>query len=535
MRLPSTDRADPESDGMKYLALLLWMFLLPLHAAEVVRPGVLAGSWYPADPEALEHLVDRLLDQAGPTRLASAWPLRALILPHAGYRYSGATAAKGVALLRGRHYRRVLLLAPSHYGAFHGLSIAEASAYRTPLGEVPLDRQAVQQLRESPLVGYHPRAHEQEHSIEIELPLLQRALAPGWELIPILVGRLEGADYGQLAALLRPLADQQTLVIVSSDFTHYGKRFGYTPFTHDDNVAKSIRALDEGALERIRSVDLQGFLDYRQETGDTICGFRPIALLLALLPPSSQVEQLAYTSSGALTGDYRNSVSYAVLAITSSQPLSDGPDPGQGELSRQQLALLHQFALAGIRQAAQGNDEAQDALLERLQGQLTPALKRPAGAFVTLQEHDRLRGCIGYIQPRRPLYRAVLENGYNAARRDFRFTPLQPDELPGLEVEVSVLTPPRAIDSYRDFRVGEQGVILSKDGHRAVFLPEVALEQGWDRQQTLDQLARKAGLAEDAWREGARFQVFESQTYTAPYHDPVAGVLPDAGEKGEKP
>jgi len=517
------------------LLLLLWMFLLPLHAAEMVRPSVLAGGWYPADQGTLEHRVDRLLDQAGHTRLESTWPLRALILPHAGYRYSGATAAEGVALLRGRHYRRVLLLAPSHYGAFHGLSIAEVSAYRTPLGAVPLDRQAVQRLRESPLVGYHPGAHEQEHSIEIELPLLQQALAPGWELIPILVGRLESADYGQLAALLRPLLDEQTLLVVSSDFTHYGKRFGYTPFAHDDNVAESIRALDEGALERIRSVDMQGFLDYRQETGDTICGFRPIALLLALLPTSSRVEQLAYTTSGALTGDYRNSVSYAVLAVTSPQPLSADPDAGQGMLSRQQLTLLHQFALAGIRQAVQGNDATQDALLERLQKQLTPALKRLSGAFVTLQENDRLRGCIGYIQPRRPLYQAVLENGYNAARRDYRFTPLQPDELPGLEVEVSVLTPPRAIDSYRDFRVGEQGIILSKDGHRAVFLPEVAEEQGWDRQQTLDRLARKAGLAEDAWRDGAHFQVFESQVYTAPYRDPVTTGQRRSKDTGEKP
>ena len=514
--------------------LLLWVLLLPLQGMGAVRPAALAGGWYPADPGDLESMVAGFLEQAGDVRLQSQAPLRALILPHAGYRYSGAVAAKGVALLRGRHYKRVLLLAPSHYGGFQGLSIAGVTAYRTPLGEVPLDRQAVQRLRISPLVGDHSRAHQREHSIEIELPLLQQALAPGWSLVPILVGRLKRDDYPRLAALLRPLADAQTLVVVSSDFTHYGERFGYTPFGSGDGLAAHIRALDEGALARIRNLDMAGFLDYREETGDTICGFRPIALLLAMLSPSSRVEQLAYTTSGALTGDYRNSVSYAVLAITSPQPLSAG-DAGQGSLDRRELALLHRFALAGIRQAVQGTDDAQTELLKRLQEQLTPALERPSGAFVTLREEGRLRGCIGYIEPRRPLYRAVLENGYNAARRDYRFTPLQPGELEGLEVELSVLTRPRAIASYRDFRVGEQGIILSKDGHQAVFLPEVAREQGWDREQTLNHLARKAGLPEDAWRQGGRFQVFESQTYSAPYHDPVTPVPPGAGEKGERP
>ena len=512
------------------LMLLLWSILLSLQATAGVRPSTLAGSWYPADPGALERMVGRFLDQAADVRLESTEPLRALILPHAGYRYSGAVAATGVALLQGRHYRRVLLLAPAHYGAFHGLSIAEVTAYRTPLGEVPLDQPAVQRLRASPLVGHHPRAHEREHSIEIELPLLQQALAPSWELVPILVGRLENADYGRLAALLRPLADEQTLVVVSSDFTHYGERFGYTPFAPDDAVAKNIRALDEGALERIRSVDMQGFLEYRQETGITLCGFRPIGLLLAMLPPSSQVEQLAYATSGALTGDYRNSVSYAAVAVTARLPFSANGYAEDEPLSRDELALLHQFALAGIRQAVQGQDDVQTDLLDRLQARLTPALKQPSGAFVTLKEHDRLRGCIGYIEPRRPLYQAVLENGYNAARRDYRFTPLQPDGLQDLEVEMSVLTPPRTIDSYRDFRVGEQGIILSKRGRRAVFLPEVAAEQGWGLEQTLDQLASKAGLPEDAWHDGARFQVFESQTYTGPYRSPKV-----ADWKGETP
>ncbi|HEB97200.1 MAG TPA: AmmeMemoRadiSam system protein B [Sedimenticola thiotaurini] len=496
--------------------LLAGLLLIAGQAGAAVRPSALAGSWYPADAAVLQRLLDGWLEAAATTDGPGQPPVRALVLPHAGYRYSGATAARGVALVRGRHFRRVVILAPSHRAGFDGLSIAGVDAYRTPLGEVPLDGEAVRRLRRDPLVGSHAAAHRREHSIEIELPLLQRALAPGWRLLPLLVGRLQREDYPRLARLLRPLLDDDTLLIVSSDFTHYGEAFGYQPFPLDERTPERIRALDEGAVAKILARDLDGFLDYRRRTGDTICGYRPIGLLLALLPADARVEQIAWANSGSMTGDYGHAVSYVVLAVRSPRPFAGDADD---RLSEGEMALLQRIAEAGIRQAVAGVDDADLRLPEELEAALTPALKRPGGAFVTLKEAGHLRGCIGYIAPVAPLYRAVLENGYNAARRDYRFQPLQPGELKGLEVEVSVLTPPRPIDSWRDFRVGEQGIILSKDGRRAVFLPEVAREQGWDREQTLTHLARKAGLPGDAWRQGARFQVFRSQVHSATLGD----------------
>jgi AmmeMemoRadiSam system protein A len=156
--------------------------------------------------------------------------------------------------------------------------------------------------------------------------------------------------------------------------------------------------------------------------------------------------------------------------------------------------------------------------LQRLLAAVPPELETPSGAFVTLKRHGELRGCIGYVLPHRPLVEAVAENGINAAIHDPRFPPLQADELSGLEVEVSVLTPPQPIASYRDFRVGEEGIILDQGGRSAVFLPEVATEQGWGREQTLNHLARKAGLPEDAWkRPDARFRTFRAQVFSGPY------------------
>ncbi len=525
--------------------LCLWLCIAAAAlGSDRVRPSALAGGWYPADPVALAALVDGMLDAVGweAGDSVSIDPVRALILPHAGYQFSGATAAEAIARVSGARFKRVLILAPSHYSGYLGLSIADVGAYRTPLGAVPLDSEAVARLRQSDLVDAHPEAHRREHSIEIQLPFLQRALAPGWRLVPVLVGQLDETQYPAAAALLRPLADAQTLVIASSDFTHYGRRFGYQPFPLDSRTAERLRALDEGALDRIRHIDASGLLAYQLDTGITVCGIRPLALLVSMLPPSAKVRLIGYETSGALTGDYRHSVSYAALAITTAQPI-DQAGLGQAEprdiptngesvpqstldtatsrrpatLETGELALLHRFALFGIDQAVLGNSIASEARLRTLVEALPETLTHPGRAFVTLRRGEALRGCIGTLGSHRPLFLAVLENGFKAAGRDRRFRPVAPEELAGLTVEVSVLTPPRPIGSPAHLRLGEQGVILSKAGHRALFLPEVAAQQGWDREQTLDHLALKAGLPAEAWREGATFEVFESIRYAAPY------------------
>jgi AmmeMemoRadiSam system protein B/AmmeMemoRadiSam system protein A len=486
-------------------------------AAESVRPSALAGTWYPGDAGELAREVDGLLDAAKAKPPEGS--IRALIAPHAGYRFSGATAAEVFALVRGRAYERVLVLAPAHRSGFHGLSIADVTAYETPLGRVPLDTEAIARLRASDLVQTDPTAHEREHSIEIELPLLQRALAPGWRLVPVLVSRMEGEDYQVAADLLRPLADDRTLVVVSTDFTHFGPRFGYLPFPPDKEVAEHLRGLDEGAVKQILAKDADGLLAYQADTGITMCGYRPVTLLLKLLPADAQVERVAYATSGELTGDWMNSVSYVGLAVTGPTPIS-GSTPAAAAAAKtdgSDLALLHRLAVLGVEEAVLGPSGQRTRELQTRLAALPEPLREPAGAFVTLKRGGQLRGCIGYILPKKPLYQAVLENGVNAARNDHRFYPVAPEELDDMEIEVSVLSPPEPIPSYEQFRVGEQGIILSKDGHQAVFLPEVAPEQGWSRDETLTHLAQKAGLPADAWRKGADFLVFTSTKYAAPY------------------
>lgn len=329
---------------------------------ERVRPSARAGTWYPADPQVLLEQVNGLLAGVAPT--APEGPVRALVVPHAGYSYSGPTAAAAFALVRDQTYRRVLVLAPSHRGDFHGLSIADLDAYATPLRQVPLDLESVNRLRRSSLVGADPWAHQEEHAIEIELPFLQRALTPRWTLVPILVGRLEPSDYPALADLLRPLVDGDTLVVVSSDFTHYGARFGFQPFPSGPQAPERIRALDEGAIALLIAHDGPGLLDYQARTGITICGYRPLALLLHLLPPRARVVPLAYATSGAVTGDWRSSVSYAALAVTTPTTGSTAPAPtlrAQASLTPGDLERLHGIAILGVKAAVLGQSDALEA------------------------------------------------------------------------------------------------------------------------------------------------------------------------------
>lgn len=498
-----------------FLAMGVIACLLPVagwataSGPERIRAATKAGTWYPGDSEQLARLVDEMLNEASPPAIDGA-PVRVLIAPHAGYPYSGTTAASAYKLVRGKSYRRVIVLGPDHRGGFSGLSIPDVTHYRTPLGTIPLDLDALAELKRSPLVATGAGHHTQEHSIEIQLPFLQRALAPGWKLVPILVGDLGAEDSAQAAAILRPLADGDTLIVVSGDFTHYGPAFGYLPFPPDRQVQDRIRELDMGAYERISARDPRGLKAYRERTGITACGIGPILVVLQMLPETARVALVDYHTSGEMTGDYRHSVSYLAIAITDPEPLA-GPPEAQ-RFASGELELLHRLACRAVTAAVMpGAGAGQE--LGMLVADLPESLRAPGAAFVTVKQQGRLRGCIGNILPKEPLYRAVLTNAQAAALRDPRFGPLRPQELPALEVSVSVLGPTTPIASAEHFIVGRHGVVLTKDGRRAVFLPSVAPEQGWDREETLRQLCRKAGLTPDAWRNGAQLEVFTAEEY----------------------
>lgn len=478
-----------------------------------VRAASKAGNWYPDDPAELHGYLERLL---APPAATPALPVRALVVPHAGYVYSAATAARAYRLVQGRHFRRVVVIGPAHHVEFHGLSIMDVDAYRTPLGEVPLDHQAISRLRSSPLVSAVERAHSHEHAIELQLPFLQTALSGDWQLVPILVGRMDAGDYESAAALLEPLLDSGTLVVVSGDFTHYGSDYDYHPFPLDDRTPERIRALDRGIVELAGDIDPPGLARYRARMQLNDCVHGPLMLLLHTLPGDSRVEVIGYATSGAITGSYRNSVSYVALTVSHPLPLGGTLPPSTDPLlDRSDLRYLHRLAvMAVIAATTRTADDFMhlQALLEQSPGRL----RIPLSSFVTLKRGKELRGCIGTIRADAPLAESVVRNAISAALYDERFPPVRHREVAGLSVEVSVLSSPEAIASPADLEIGRHGVILEKDRRKAVYLPKVALEQGWDRQEMLRQLSLKAGLDPDAWQQGARLWAFTTLTYDSP-------------------
>jgi AmmeMemoRadiSam system protein B/AmmeMemoRadiSam system protein A len=473
---------------------------------KIVLASSLAGRWYSADTDALRGEIRSFFQKAD---VRPKDNVIALILPHAGYRYSGQTAAFGVKTAA-KQYKRIVVIGPSHYVNMPGvLSVPAATHYSTPLGLVPLDTQFMERLKTNPMFRSIPQAHEYEHSVQIEVPLLQYA-QPDFELVPIVAGQCSLEQINSAADTLKTLVDSDTLVVASSDFVHYGSNFGYTPFR--ENIPDQIRKLDMGAYEHIAGLDSKGFLEYKQRTGATICGYIPVAILLAMCEEPVKAELLKYATSGELTGDFTNSVSYLSVAFcgkwqekskmneeTQTEKLSDA--------DKEQLLKLARGTLEFYLKERKVPEPAEVGV------QVSSAMKRRAAAFVTLKKNGMLRGCIGDILPRGPLYESVIRNVVNAGVNDGRFPPVTSGECEQLVFEVSALTVPKPVASADEVRIGIDGVILRKQGRSAVFLPQVAPEQGWDVDQMLSHLSTKANLPADAWKQDAEFLVFQADVF----------------------
>lgn len=474
--------------------------------AKKVFNSPLAGMWYDANASRLKSEIDGYLAGADPAPLEQ---MQALVLPHAGYRYSGGVAAFGIRKIAGAAYTRVIVMGPSHRVRMHNAAhVSDATHIVTPLGEVPLDVDACAELRKHPEFRSVRGVDETEHSVQIQLPLLQAALS-GFKLVPIVVGDADAATLQTMAKVLLGITDSRTLVVASSDFTHYGANYGYVPF--EENVFVNLEKLDMGAWEKIKDKDVNGFNRYVDETGATICGRHPISILLAMLPEASRAHLLKYDTSGRMTDDPDMSVSYLSLAFTGTWPENKAAfvnsGPAGTALSEEDKAQLLKLARGMLETYVK---TGKTASAEALGVTITPGMRQVMGTFVTLTLDGQLRGCIGEIFPRRPLYEAVMERAVDAGINDPRFRSVTEKELPMLHYEISALTPPVPVASYQDIVLGRHGMVIQKQGRSAVFLPQVAPEQHWTLEETLTHLSLKAGLSQDAWKEGASWTVFEA-------------------------
>ncbi len=487
--------------------LLFLLASLLLTAADDIRPFLNTGPWYPADPAQLKKMLDGFFSTLPQPEKGGM--VRGLVAPHAGFQYSGRCAARAYrALSPALGIRRVFLMGSSHSHGFHGACVGDYSAWATPLGNVAVDREICRALARSPLFKTDRETMLREHSLENQLPFLQKALGSnGYKIVPIVFGSLEKREFATIAEAIAPFIDPHTLIVASSDLTHYGEAFGYTPFRGD--LAANLDKLDKGFIDTVLRLDFDRYFSYREKTGITACGFAPIGVMIRLFEKKGYRARLAdYYKSGDLTGDYSTSVSYASLLFTEGDTQADAA----AGLERSEKKMLLELARSTLREHFQDRQAPQER-----EGRFSalPGLGQKAGVFVTLRRKGELRGCIGSIVGVEPLYRGVAANALHAAFDDPRFPALAEHELDEVEIEISVMTPLRPVASYRAIRLGSDGVIIRDGPAQAVFLPQVATETGWTLDEFLGNLCLKAGLERDAYRSSRsmKFYVFQAQVF----------------------
>lgn len=450
---------------------------------EKVRESVIAGSWYPGEPENLKKMLQGFLENVPES--ASQGQLTALISPHAGYVYSGQTAAYSYKILEKQTFDTVIVIAPSHRTRFAGVSVYDQGGFKTPLGIMPLDNELISALKAKDSgIRFIPEAHASEHSLEIQLPFIQY-LMPKAGLVPMVMG---DQSLQLCQSLAKTIADtvkgKSVLLVASTDLSHF----------HTD---KEARKLDQIVQDKVKNFDPEGLGNALASGQCEACGGGPVVavMLAAKLLGASRIRVLKYSNSGEISGDYERVVGYLSAAIwkdAAQTPEKKGAaDFG---LNTEDKKLLHQIVRDTIEaKCLKKPPKTYDIA--------SSTLKELRGAFVTLHKHGQLRGCIGHIVAHFPLAETISKMATAAAFEDPRFSPVTAEELKDLEIEISVLTPFQKISNVEEIKVGVHGLYMKKGFHSGLLLPQVATEYKWDRKTFLEQTCRKAGLPGDAWKE----------------------------------
>lgn len=458
-------------------------------AGEIKEPNV-AGGFYPADREALSQKIDGFFTLVNPEPIAG--DIFCLISPHAGYDFSGQIAAYGYKLIKDKPYKVAIVLAPSHYYPLNGVSVYASGVFRTPLGDLQIDEDFASKLTgKCENISFQPLAFQKEHSLEVQLPFLQKSLAD-FKIVPIIVGQCDFQTLQNLSNLLVSAIGRRkdVLLVASSDFYH-----GY-----DWQEAEAVDSLSISSLEEMSAQDT-----YDKLTGGSIqmCGGLPVvtAMLTSEALGHKKIKILKHTNSANVTGRKIKgswTVGYVSAVIDQEKSEADMLNDNQ----KKRLLEIARKTIEEYLTTSKIPEFKED----------DPKLKEIRGAFVTLHKHGYLRGCIGNIIGQEPLYLTVRNMAIESATGDPRFPKVTKDELKDIEIEISALSPLKKIKDISEFELGTHGVIVRQGWHQGVFLPQVAIETGWTKEEFLSNLcAQKAGLPADAWK----FEATEKFIYSA--------------------
>ncbi|MDP3731696.1 MAG: AmmeMemoRadiSam system protein B [Candidatus Omnitrophota bacterium] len=461
------------------------------YAQQIKEPNV-AGAFYPDNPQELSQLIDTFLNAANPQ--APEGHIFALISPHAGYGFSGGVAAFGYKLIKDKPYKTVIIIGRSHRYNFRGASLYPHGKFRTPLGDIEVDGVFVQKLlNQNPEITSKPEVFfAQEHTVEVQLPFLQKVLKD-FKIVPIIVGDMQLSDCKGLADLLKKAIGERrdVLVVASTDMYHGGDY-------------QALKATDNLTISFLKNMDSEGlYYGLREEKLQLCGGFAVVtALILSKELGHEKLQVLKYTNSAEVIGAKSDwMVGYVSCAIDREGEVA--------MLNKGQRKRLLEIARKSI----------QEYLSTGRKMELTetdPVLLQEMGAFVTLHKHGELRGCIGNLVGKQPLYLTVRDMAVEAAVDDPRFSPVTSQELKEIEIEISALSALKRIESADEIRMGIHGVLVRRGFNSGVFLPQVAAETNWSKEEFLSQLcSQKAGLPALAWKDkSTEIYIFTAEVFS---------------------
>ncbi|MBN2526214.1 MAG: AmmeMemoRadiSam system protein B [Deltaproteobacteria bacterium] len=463
-----------------------------------------AGQFYSGNPAELKREITDYLATAKAAGAGSTLAERDLVgvlSPHAGYVYSGPVAAYSfsAAAAHASQYSTVVVMALSHRRASRSISILDMDGYETPLGTLAIDRDIIQKmLKDKPeLFAPDVAMFENEHSLEVQLPFIQVAV-PNVKIVPIVVATYDEALLQKAGAYLFDAlgAFSDVLFVISSDLSHF--------FPYDE-----AKEYDNASLSLLEKWDIPAWVAHASQTRKGMCGVKPMFTFSQMFEQFDsdvrQVTLLKYMNSGDTAGDKRQVVGYGALAFSIPKGLRSDrlPQKDFGPYTPALRKELMAMAKAAVRAAAKGD-------IAPLPEPQSEVLKQSGAAFVTLKKNGQLRGCIGHVIARLPLYRCIEDVARAAAVRDTRFTPVTVSELDDLSYEISILTKPEPI-TPEDVVVGRDGLIISRGMYSGLLLPQVPIEWNWDRDEFLAHTCRKAGLPMDCWKDDAtRIEAFRA-------------------------
>jgi len=458
----------------------------------IKKPNV-SGQFYSSDPIQLAADISKYFSDATVNPVTNHIDI--IIAPHAGYMYSGGVAAYSFKAVSQKQYKTIVILAPSHFYGFPGVSIWKEGGFETPLGIAEVDQDFAQSLIQADsLFAFDPNAFAKEHSLEVEIPFLQQTFQ-NFKIVPVIMGQTSFAVLEKFSRSLHKIigAREDILVVVSTDLSHY----------HNDETA---RRMDGEAITAIEALQAEEIFEGCRNQTMEMCGCMPVtaSILLARLRGLKKVDVLKYAHSGDVSGDKTSVVGYSAIVF-----LRDVSQKTDATLTLDQKKILIKLARQTVEDYVR-NGKRRDVDVT------DPRLKEIEGAFVTLRKNGELRGCIGNIIGRQPLCLTVRDMAIASASEDQRFKPVTADELDDIDVEVSVLSKPWRIKEHSEFELGKHGVIVRKGRNQGVFLPQVAEETGWSKEEFLSTLcSQKAGLPPDAWKDpDTILEVFTAQVFS---------------------